>query len=37
MARHIDGKWVFDSLAEIIEPQHTALVVVDIQNDFCSP
>ena len=37
MARHIDGKWVYESLAEIIEPRHTALVVVDMQNDFCSP
>ena len=37
MARHIAGKLVFESLAEIIDPRHTALVVVDMQNDFCSP
>ena len=37
MARQLDGKWVYEGLAEIIEPRHTALVIVDIQNDFCSP
>jgi nicotinamidase-related amidase len=37
MARQIGGKWVYESLAEIIEPRRTALVVVDMQNDYCSP
>ena len=37
MARQLDRKWVYEGLAEIIEPRHTALVIVDIQNDFCSP
>ncbi len=33
----IDGKQVFDSLEELVDPRHTALVVVDMQRDFCSP
>ena len=31
------GKQVYDSLEEIVNPKHTALVIVDMQNDFCSP
>lgn len=31
------GKPVYDSLAEIVVPTHSALVVVDMQNDFCHP
>jgi ureidoacrylate peracid hydrolase len=30
------GRKVFTTLAEMAEPRHTALVLVDIQNDFCS-
>ena len=33
----IDGKQVFDSLEELVDPRHTALVVVDMQRDFCAP
>lgn len=33
----IAGKTVYTDLQELVEPQHTALVVVDMQNDFCSP
>ena len=33
----IDGKRVYTELAELVEPPHTALVVIDMQNDFCSP
>ena len=33
----IDGKQVFDSLDELVDPRHTALVVVDMQRDFCTP
>jgi nicotinamidase-related amidase len=37
MTRQIGGKSVCEGLSEIIEPRHTALVIVDMQNDFCSP
>ena len=30
----IDGKQVLDKLAEIVDPAHTALVIVDMQRDF---
>jgi ureidoacrylate peracid hydrolase len=26
-----------DTLAEIVDPAHTAVLVIDMQNDFCSP
>jgi nicotinamidase-related amidase len=32
----IDGKQVFTELEELVDPEHTALVVVDMQRDFCS-
>jgi len=25
------------TLAEKVDPQHTAVIVVDVQNDFCAP
>jgi nicotinamidase-related amidase len=31
----IDGKQVFTELAELVDPAHSALVVVDMQRDFC--
>jgi nicotinamidase-related amidase len=33
----IEGKQVFTTLDELVDPRHTALVVVDMQRDFCSP
>jgi nicotinamidase-related amidase len=33
----VDGKQVFTTLAELVGPRHTALVVVDMQRDFCIP
>jgi nicotinamidase-related amidase len=33
----VDGKRVYTTLAELVAPSHTALVVIDMQNDFCSP
>ena len=33
----VAGKTVFTTLQEIIAPAHTALVLVDFQNDFCHP
>lgn len=29
------GKEVFTTLEELVDPKHAALVIVDIQNDFC--
>lgn len=34
--REIHGIPVYDSLREITDPKHTALLVVDMQNDFCT-
>lgn len=33
----VDGKQVFTELHELVDPHHTALVVVDMQRDFCTP
>jgi nicotinamidase-related amidase len=33
----VAGKQVFTELAELVDPAHTALVVVDMQRDFCCP
>ncbi len=33
--RTINGVTVRDSLAELVDPKVTALVVIDVQNDFC--
>jgi len=33
----INGVTVLDTLEELVDPAHTALVVVDVQNDFCHP
>jgi nicotinamidase-related amidase len=33
----VDGKEVLTELHELVEPGHTALVVVDMQRDFCTP
>jgi nicotinamidase-related amidase len=32
----IEGKQVFTELAELVDPAHTALVVIDMQRDFCT-
>lgn len=34
--REVGGVSFFDGIEEILRPEHTALVVVDMQNDFCS-
>ena len=34
--REIHGHQVFTELAEIVDPVHTALLLVDVQRDFCS-
>ena len=33
----IQGISFYDRLEEIVDPAHTALLVVDMQNDFCAP
>jgi nicotinamidase-related amidase len=33
----IEGKQVFTELSELVDPRHTALIVVDMQKDFCTP
>ncbi len=33
----VNGVAVFDSLEEIVQPRHTALIVVDVQNDCVRP
>jgi nicotinamidase-related amidase len=33
----IDGKQVFTELSELVDPTHTALLVVDMQRDFVAP
>jgi len=35
--KQIFGKQVYDSLGEVVSPAHTAILVVDMQKDFCSP
>lgn len=35
--REIYGKLVCETLAEVVHPSRTALLVVDVQNDYCSP
>jgi nicotinamidase-related amidase len=34
---NIDGKEVFDTLAELVDPAHTALLLIDMQHDFVDP
>lgn len=33
--RLIQGVQVLDTLEELVDPKHTALLVIDMQNDFC--
>jgi nicotinamidase-related amidase len=33
--KYLAGKSIPTTLEEVVEPAHTALVVVDVQNDFC--
>ncbi len=35
--REVNGKLVCESLAEVVDPCRTALLVVDVQNDYCAP
>jgi nicotinamidase-related amidase len=33
----LKGKEVYDNIFEIINPEHTAVLVIDMQNDLCQP
>ncbi|MFC1963677.1 cysteine hydrolase family protein [Chloroflexota bacterium] len=33
----VDGRKMLTTMEELVDPAHTVLLVVDIQNDFCSP
>ena len=35
--RNVNGVEVFSDLSEIVNPAHTALLVIDMQNDMCLP
>src|SRR4051794_22011614 len=35
--RDVNGVQVLDTLAEMVAPAHTALLVIDVQNDCVSP
>jgi nicotinamidase-related amidase len=35
--REVNGRLVCESLAEVVDPRRTALLVVDVQNDYCAP
>ena len=35
--RKIANKLVYDTLEEAVGPRHPALLIVDMQNEFCSP
>lgn len=35
--RYVHGMEVLETVEEVVDPQHSALIVVDVQNDFCSP
>jgi nicotinamidase-related amidase len=34
--REVDGRLIYDDVRELVDPSHTALVLIDIQNDFCT-
>ena len=35
--REVNGVEVYDTLTELVARDHTALLIVDVQNDFCHP
>lgn len=35
--RKVNDVLVYDTLPELVDPAHTAVIAVDIQNDFCHP
>jgi len=37
MSKVVFGKQILTTLEELVAPSHTALIIIDAQNDFCSP
>ena len=35
--REVQGKQVYESLEEVVDPKHTALLIIDMQNGLASP
>jgi nicotinamidase-related amidase len=35
--REVNGQQVCETLAEVVDPRRAALLVVDVQNDYCAP
>jgi nicotinamidase-related amidase len=35
--REVNGQLVCENLAEVVDPRRAALLVVDVQNDYCAP
>lgn len=35
--KELFGKIIFDKVEEQADPKHTAILIIDMQNDFCSP
>jgi nicotinamidase-related amidase len=35
--RQVNGQLVCENLAEVVDPRRSALLVVDVQNDYCTP
>ncbi len=35
--KHVGGKEIFETLGELVLPRHAALLIHDMQNDFCAP
>jgi len=33
----VENKVIYSTLAELVDARHTAVIVVDMQNDFCKP
>ena len=33
----VGGKTVFNTLEELVSPQHTALLLIDLQHDYITP
>ena len=34
--RNVDGRLIYETLSELVGSEHTALLLIDMQNDFCS-
>ncbi len=34
--KNVDGRDIYESVDELVDPRHSALLIIDIQNDFCA-